>query len=54
MAVSVSINFGWWHITVVVVVFVMIWFVVSWNIVYPWDRVIDDNTTEVARWEAWR
>ena len=46
---SMTLSLGWFKITIVIVVFVVVLTLFTCDLVYPWDIVIDGDTKEYCR-----
>lgn len=50
-SIPISIKLGWWTVTIVVVIFILIITLFTLDVIYPWDIVIDDDTIELLRFD---
>jgi hypothetical protein len=47
--IPVTITVGWWKVTIYITVFLLVVTLLTLDLIYPWDMVIDDDTAEYAR-----
>ena len=47
--IPVTIKVGLWKVTVHIIVFLLVVTLLTLDVIYPWDMVIDGDTSEYAR-----